>query len=102
MHSRGLFILTRAGAGMDKSSCRRHRSPDSRPNGSFYSLGTKTCGKETPKGNRNVNDTMTLGWCALGLRGTAHSTVGLVMPWFLGPKYAPPPGAPYRGRGGGQ
>lgn len=50
MHGkRGLFILAKKEVGVDKSSCRQYRSPDSKSNGSFYSLGTKTCGKKLQK-----------------------------------------------------
>jgi len=82
----------------DENSCEQYRSPDSRSNNSFYSLGTKICGK-LQKGNMNMNNKMTLEWCA---RWMAHSTVDLVMPWFLGSVFAPPPSAHDIGGGWGQ
>lgn len=54
---------SRDGAGVDKSSCRQYRSPDSSSDVSFYSLGTKIRGGETPNVNRSTNDKMILGQC---------------------------------------
>lgn len=84
---------------MDKSNCRQYRSLDSRSDSSFYFLGTKIHREETPKGNRSTDDKKTRGWYGSGVRWMAHSTVDLVMPWFLGSICAPSPHA-HRGRGG--
>lgn len=51
--------------------------------------------EETPKGNRSVNDQVTRGWRGFRVRRMAHSTVDLVIPWFLGSTSAPSPSAPY-------
>lgn len=64
----------------------------------FIPLEQRSVGKKLQKGNMNTNNIMTRGCRA---RWMAHSTVDLVLPWFLGSTCAPSPGAHDIGEGGG-